>query len=86
MASSRVEFTRSAEKDLKQIEKSHVATIYGRLEGLSDDPRPHGVKQLSGADRTYRIRIGDHRVVYEIEDDVLLMLVIRVAHRKDVYR
>lgn len=86
MGSYRVELTRSAEKDLRRIDKSRVATIYAGLESLSDDPRPPGVKKLSGADRTYRIRIGDYRVVYEIEDEVLLVLVIRVAHRKDVYR
>ena len=86
MASYRVELTRSAEKDLSRIDKSQIATIYRGLEDLADDPRPHGVKKLSGVDRTYRIRIGDYRVVYEIEDNVLLVLVIRVAHRKDVYR
>lgn len=86
MGSYRVELTRSAEKDLRRIDKSQIATIYRGLESLSDDPQPHGVKKLSGADRTYRIRIGDYRIVYEIEDDVLLVLVIRVAHRKDAYR
>lgn len=86
MGSYRVELTRSAEKDLRRIDNSHVATIYLGLESLSDDPRPQGVKKLSGAARTYRIRIGDYRVVYEIEDDVLLVLVIRVAHRRDIYR
>jgi mRNA interferase RelE/StbE len=86
MGSYRVELTRSAERDLRRIDKSQVPTIYRRLEGLSEDPRPHGVKKLSGADRTYRIRIGDYRIVYEIEEDILLVLVIRVAHRKDVYR
>jgi mRNA interferase RelE/StbE len=86
MASYRVELTRSAEKDLRRIDKSQVAAIYRGLEGLAADPRPHGVKKLSGADRTYRIRLGDYRIVYEIEDDALVVLVIRVAHRKDVYR
>ena len=86
MASYQVELTRSAEKDLKRIDKSQVATIFRGLEDFADDPRPHGVKKLSGADRIYRIRVGDYRVVYEIEDDVLLVLVIRVAHRKDVYK
>lgn len=86
MGSCRVELTRSAEKDLRRIGKSQIPNIYRGLERLSADPRPAGVKKLSGADRTYRIRIGDYRVVYEIEDDALLVLVIRVAHRKDVYR
>lgn len=82
----RIEFTRSAEKDLRRIERSSVSAIYDAIEHLADDPRPHGVKKLAGADRTYRIRIGDYRVVYEIEDNFLLILLIRIGHRKDVYR
>lgn len=86
MDSYRIEFTRSAEKDLRRLDRSRVASILQEISCLSNDPRPHGVKKLAGAERTYRIRIGDYRVVYEIEDDVLLVLVVRVAHRKDVYR
>ena len=86
MGSYRVELTRSAEKELRRMERSQVPTIYRALERLSSDPRPHGVKKLSGADRTYRIRVGDYRVVYEIENDALVVLVIRVTHRKDAYR
>ncbi len=86
MASYRIEFTRSAEKDLRKIAKPQIAAIYRGIKRLEVDSRPHGVKKLEGADRTYRIRVGDYRVVYEIEDDVLVVLVIRIAHRKDVYR
>lgn len=86
MESYRIEFTRSAEKDLRKIDRSRVAAILHKVEQLQLDPRPNGSKKLAGADRTYRIRIGDYRVVYEIEDDVLVVLVIRIAHRKDVYR
>ncbi|MBE2180221.1 MAG: type II toxin-antitoxin system RelE/ParE family toxin [Chthoniobacterales bacterium] len=86
MASYRIEFTRSAEKDLRKIDRSRVAAILRKVEQLELNPRPDGSKKLAGADRTYRIRIGDYRVVYEIEDDVLVVLVIRVGHRKDVYR
>jgi mRNA interferase RelE/StbE len=82
----RVELTRSAEKDLRRIDRSRVAAVYEALEGLSDAPRRHGSKKLVGADRTYRIRVGDYRIVYEIDDDVLVVLVIRVAHRREVYR
>jgi mRNA interferase RelE/StbE len=85
MDSYHIEFTRSAEKDLRKIEKSRIPVIYQEISQLSLDPRPNGVKKLAGADRTYRIRIGDYRVVYEIEDRILLVLVIRVARRKDVY-
>jgi mRNA interferase RelE/StbE len=86
MDSYRIEFTRSAEKDLRRLERSRIASILQEISCLSIDPRPHGVKKLAGAERSYRIRLGDYRVVYEIEDDVLLVLVVRVAHRKDVYR
>ena len=86
MESYRIEFTRSAEKDLRKIDRSRIAAILRKIEQLPFNPRPDGSKKLAGADRTYRIRVGDYRVVYEVEDDVLLVLVIRVAHRKDVYR
>ena len=82
----RVELTRSAEKDLKRIDRSQTGTIYRAIERLQQDPRPHGVRKLVGADRIYRIRIGDYRVIYEIEDDVLIVLVVRIAHRKDICR
>jgi mRNA interferase RelE/StbE len=85
MDSYSIELTRSAEKDLRRIDKSKISRIYKQIELLTANPRPDGVKKLAGADRTYRIRIGDYRVVYEIEDKVLLILVIRIAHRKDVY-
>jgi len=86
MASYRVELTRSAEKDLRRIDRSQTGDIYSALERLGQEPRPHGYRKLAGADRSYRIRIGDYRVVYEIEDNVLVVLVIRIAHRKDAYR
>lgn len=53
---------------------------------LADDPRPTGVVKLAGDDNLWRIRIGNYRVVYEIYDDQLIVLVLRVAHRKDIYR
>ncbi len=86
MESYRIEFTRSAERDLRKIDRSRIAQILGKIEQLQVCPRPEGSKKLAGADRTYRIRVGDYRVVYEVEDEVLLVLVIRVGHRKDVYR
>ena len=86
MGSYQVELARSVEKDLRRIDRSQTATIYSALERLEKEPRPHGIKKLAGADRTYRIRVDDYRVVYEIADDILVVLVIRIAHRKDVYR
>jgi mRNA interferase RelE/StbE len=86
MGSYRVELTRSAEKDLRRIDKSRLPSIFSELEKLALDPRPAGVKKLAGADKTYRVRVEDYRIVYEIENEMLVVLVIRVAHRRDVYR
>lgn len=86
MDSYKVELTRSAEKDLRRIDRARVPAIYQALEGLTQDPRPPGVKKLAGADRSYRIRVGIYRVVYEIHDDVLVVLVVRISSRQDAYR
>lgn len=86
MGSYRVELARSAEKDLRRIDRALLPVIFKALESLATDPRPHGVKKIVGAELTFRIRVGDYRIVYEIQDAVLLVTVIRVAHRKDVYR
>jgi mRNA interferase RelE/StbE len=56
------------------------------IESLESDPRPSGCKKLVGSEHTYRIRIGDYRVVYELRDDKLIVLDVRVRHRRDVYR
>ena len=74
---------------LKQLEKLPAAAqrrILAALAALEEDPRPPGVVKLSGEDNLWRIRVGDYRIVYEIHDDRLLVLVVRIGHRKDVYR
>ncbi|MCX7021694.1 MAG: type II toxin-antitoxin system RelE/ParE family toxin [bacterium] len=57
-----------------------------KIEQLSPEPRPPGVRKLTDSADRYRIRIGDYRVIYQVEDDRLLILIIRVRHRRDVYR
>jgi mRNA interferase RelE/StbE len=86
MASYRIEFTRSAEKDLRRLDRANLFQVLAAIEVLRENPRPAGVKKLVGSDHSFRIRVGDYRVVYEIEDDVCLVLILRMAHRKDVYR
>lgn len=63
-----------------------VARLVSLVQSLSEDPRPSGVRKLKGAERSYRIRSGDYRIVYEIQDDALIVVIVRVRHRKDVYR
>ena len=57
-----------------------------KIENLADDPRPHDVKKLKGKKNFYRIRQGQYRIVYKIEDKILLILILDVAHRKEIYR
>ena len=56
------------------------------MDALAANPRPRGVKKLTGLDDLYRIRVADYRIVYQIQDDRLIVLVVRIGHRKDVYR
>jgi mRNA interferase RelE/StbE len=86
MASYRVELARSAAKDLRGIDRKWIPRIVEAIETLESDPRPAGCKKLVGSDHTYRVRIGDYRVVYDIHDDRLIVLVVRIRHRRDVYR
>ena len=72
-------------KYLLTFDKSFRIRISRCINELSDNPRPYGCKKLKNCD-AYRIRVGDYRVVYEIDDNVLVILVIRVAYRKEVYQ
>lgn len=84
MANYKLAFKKSVAKDLRPIPNDDVARIVQRIEALQDDPRPVGSEKLSGQER-YRIRQGVYRIIYEIMDDVLLVTVVKVAHRKHVY-
>ena len=86
MASYRVEISKSAAKDLRGIDRKWIPRIVATIESLESDARPSGCKKLVGSDHTYRVRIGDYRVVYDIHDDMLIVLVVRIRHRRDVYR
>jgi mRNA interferase RelE/StbE len=86
MDSFRIEFARSASKDLRAIDRKMVPRIIIAIEELANDPTPNGCKKLVGSDHTYRIRVGDYRVIYDIHGDKLVVSVIRVRHRRDVYR
>lgn len=81
-----VRFQRSAEKELSKLDGRLRARILRSVTALADDPRPLDVKHLSGQHGLWRIRVGDYRIVYEIHDDELVILVVRVAHRSKVYR
>ena len=85
MNSYRVALTTSAEKELNYLPTKLITRILGRLEKLASNPRPPGCKKLVGGDKQWRIRIGDWRVVYEIDDKAKTVDVTRIAHRREVY-
>ena len=85
MAEFKIFFKESVWKDLKQIPKKDVRKILKKIEWLDNDPRPTGCEKLSG-DEKYRIRQGRYRIVYSIQDKELTVWVVKIGHRKDVYR
>lgn len=85
MASYSLEIKRSAAKELAQLPPKDRGRVVVRIQALADDPRPVGAEKLSGQER-YRIRQGDYRILYEIEDQILRIMVVKIGHRRDVYR
>jgi len=81
-----VEIAPAAERAMKKLSADILKRIIKALVKLEQEPRPPGVKKLSGEDELYRIRVGDYRIVYQIRDNELVVLVVRVAHRREVYR
>jgi mRNA interferase RelE/StbE len=86
MASFRIEFTRSATKDLRAVDRQWVARIMVAIERLADDAIPIGCKKLVGSEHSFRIRVGDYRVIYDLQNESLVISVIRIRHRREVYR
>ena len=82
----KIEWKHSAVKDLRGIASGSVASILEAIRDLADDPKPHGCRKLHGSEHTYRIRIGDYRVIYSIENSALTIWIVRIGHRKEVYR
>ncbi len=80
-----VEITKRAEKQLARINKPTAERIAQAVAALADDPRPNGCKKLVG-DGRWRIRVGDYRILYTIEDDKMIVTVVDVAHRREIYR
>ena len=85
MASYSIVFKQSVAKDLRPIPKKDVQRILKRIDGLADDPRPAGAEKLSTDDK-YRIRQGNYRILYMIEDEIITVTIVKVEHRRDVYR
>ena len=82
----KIEWKHSARKELKRLEKKIIPRIIEAVEALSKNPYPPGFRKITGAEHTYRIRIGEYRIVYSVESKRLIIEIIRVGHRKNVYK
>jgi mRNA interferase RelE/StbE len=76
---------RYAQKQILKLDRKAIPVIKTAIAGLANNPRPFGYKKLKGED-AYRIRVGDYRIIYEIEDSIILVTVVSVGHRKNIYK
>ena len=85
MASYRLVIKPSASKEIEALPKQDRKRVVNKIQGLAEDPRPVGCEKLSGNEQ-YRLRQGNYRILYSIEDRILIVMVVKIAHRKEVYR
>jgi mRNA interferase RelE/StbE len=86
MASYKIVWKRSAAKELKKLPKQIIRRVLEAVEALSSEPQPVGSRKIVGTINQYRLRVGDYRVIYALEDEILCVEIVRVRHRKDVYK
>ena len=85
MAKYKIEIKRSASKELNSLPNKEIKKIINSIKQLIENPRPINSKKLSASER-YRLGVGNYRILYEIEDLILIVYIIKIAHRKEVYR
>ncbi|RAM49166.1 MAG: type II toxin-antitoxin system RelE/ParE family toxin [Hapalosiphonaceae cyanobacterium JJU2] len=81
-----VEITSRAAKQLKKLPEDIKLRIEEKIQELAENPRPDGVVKLEDSENAYRVRVGKYRILYEIKDDLLIVKVVKIGHRKDVYK
>lgn len=86
MASYRIEWKRSAEKELRRLPKGMIGRVVSAVTSLAKHPYPSGIRKLVGSHSSYRLRVGEYRVIYTVEEDRLIIEVVRIGHRREVYR
>ena len=84
--SYRIEFTPQAERDFKALDKPIQSRLARRIGSLADNPFPQGIIKLAGEEELYRLRVGDYRIIYQVQGRKLVILIIRIGHRGDIYR
>lgn len=86
MACYRIEVSRTAEKQLRRLSRPEQVRLLSAIRGFSSDPRPAGYRKLKGYDDVYRVRVGVFRVIYSIEESIVTVIILKVGHRRDIYR
>ena len=86
MASYELRWKRSALKELQKLPKHTISKLVALAESLVDEPHPAGCRKLAGTEHTYRVRSGDYRLIYQIHNGQLIIEIVKVGHRKKVYR
>ena len=86
MASYKLVFSRSFEKDVRKLPKETVARVVSKTKALAEDPFPRDAKKLKGEQGTYRLRVGDYRIIYTVDTASLEVDLVYARHRRDVYR
>ncbi len=86
MDTYQIEWKASALKELKRLDKKIIPRIISSVESLAANPFPPGVRKIQGAEKTYRIRTGNYRIIYEIIQERIVIVILRVRHRRDAYK
>ncbi len=82
----RIEFAPKAERDFKALDKPIQSRLARRINSLAENPFPQGIRKLAGEDTLYRLRVGDYRIIYQVQGKRLVILIVGIGHRADVYR
>ena len=83
---SQIEFTGSAARALSKFNETLQSRIAAKIDALANQPRPPGVEKLHGHRNRYRLRVGDYRIIYEIQDRIQLVQIVDIGHRREIYR
>ena len=82
----RIEYTKGARKDLGRLDQAIKDRIGAAIDALGLEPHPPGSRKMVGSEALYRVRVGNYRVIYEIQNKILTVFIIKIGHRKDIYR
>ena len=86
MGSFEIQWKRSAERDLRNVDRQHIPRIVKTIEALADDPFPYQYCKLQGTERLYRIRVGDYRAIYQVDTEAKVVIIYYIRHRREAYR